>query len=84
MTLGNGVVQGRETLVVGGVEGAPVAQQQGDNGVGANGGGAVDGILAAAVPDTGRGLVFNEEAGHIKVLLGGDKVKGSLPLSVSY
>jgi len=78
MTLGDGVVQRGVALAVGGVKGAHVAEEQGDDGVCADGGGAVDGVLAAGVADAGGGLVLDEEAGDVEVLLGGDEVKGGL------
>ena len=80
MAFGNGVVQGRVAFVVGGVERAPVLEQQRDHGGGADGRGTVDGVLAAAVADAcrRRGLVVDEEAGDVEVSLGGDEVEGAL------
>lgn len=71
MSLSDGVVQGREALAVGGVEGAAVPEQQRRHGHGADGGGAVDGVLAAAVADARRGrrLGREEEARDVHVLL---------------
>lgn len=53
MTLGDGVVQRCLAVAVGRVEGAPVLQQQAHHGRGADGRGAVEGVLAAAVADAG-------------------------------
>ena len=80
MPFGHGVVQRRAALGVGSVERAPMLEKQQEHGDGADGDGAVDGVLAAAVADACGGLVGvgEEEAGEVKVLLGGDEMEGRL------
>lgn len=53
MTFGNGVVQGREALVVGSVQGTPVLEEEENHRDRANGGGTVDGVLASTVAHAG-------------------------------
>jgi hypothetical protein len=53
VAFGNGVVQGREALVVGGVQGTPVLEEKKDYRDGADGGSAMDGVLASAVAHAG-------------------------------
>lgn len=80
VTFSNSMMKRREALAVGRVEGAPVAQEERHHGHGADGGGAVDGVLAAAVADAGRcrRVGGEEEAGDVEVLFGGDEVEGGL------
>lgn len=80
MALGDGVVQRRLAVAVGRVEGALVLQQQAHHGRRADGRGAVEGVLAAAVADArGRGrLVGEEPAGDVEVVLGGYEVNDGL------
>lgn len=51
MTLCNSVVKRREAFVVCRVQGAPVLKQERDHGDGADGGGAMNRVLTAAVAD---------------------------------
>lgn len=80
MTLGDGVVQRRLAVAVGRVQRALVLQQEVHHGHGADGRGAVEGVLAAPVPHAGRrrGLVREEPAGDVEVVLGGDEVDDGL------
>lgn len=76
VALGHGVVQRRLPVAVGGVERALVLGEQVDHGDGADGGGAVERVLAAPVADAGRGGrgVVEEPAGYVQVVLGGYEV----------
>lgn len=81
MALGDGVMQRRLPGAVGGVERALARlEQQVDHGRGADGGGAVDGVLAAAVAHAGRGrgVMVQQLARHVHVVLGRDEVEGRL------
>lgn len=81
VALGYGVVQRRVALVVCWIQRAAVREQQANHGRGAGGGGAVHGVLAAAVvnPSRGRGLgVGDEQTGHVQILFGGHEVKRGL------
>jgi hypothetical protein len=72
--LSNSVVQGRLPRRVGRVDGAAVLEQQVEHGHRADGGGAVQRVLAALVADAGRrrGRVGLEElAGQVEVGFGG-------------
>lgn len=81
MALGHRVMQRRLAVGVGCVERALGADEQGDHGHGADGGGAVQRVLAALVADAGRGGgggVGEEEAREVEVVLGGDEVEDGL------
>lgn len=71
MALGDCVVQGRVALAVSRAQRAAILKQQADHGRGADGCGAVNGILATVVADPGRGggIGVEEEASHVQVLL---------------
>ena len=72
------MMQGRQTGDVGGVQGAPVLEQQAHHGHGADGGGAVEGRLAARVLDAGGGAVGDERARGVEVVFRGGEVEGCL------
>lgn len=80
MALCNGMVQSRLSVGVCGVEWALLGYQEVDHGYGADGGGSVQGVLAALVAYAGGGggLVGKEEAGGVDVVFGGDEVEDSL------
>lgn len=80
MAFRHGMMQGRLPVGVCRVEGALLGHQEVDHGYGADGGGSVQGVLAALVAYAGggRGLVGKEEAGDVDVVFGGDEVEDSL------
>lgn len=67
MTFGNGVVERCVALIISGIQGTLVLKQKQHHGRRTGGSGAVDGILATAVTDTGGcwGLAFDEEASDV-------------------
>jgi hypothetical protein len=78
MALGDGMVQRREALNVGGVERTAVPQEERHHGRRPDGGGAMHGILPPLIAYARRCLVLYEEACRVEILLGGDKVQGGL------
>jgi hypothetical protein len=78
MAFCNCMVQGSVTLVVGRIQWALVLEQEIHYRYRTNSSCAMDWILAPAVADSSRCAIVNENATDVEVLLGRDKVKGSL------
>lgn len=79
--LRNGMVQRCLAGAVGRVERAAVLDEQVEHGHGADGGGAVQRVLAALVADARRGggrVLFEQPAGEVEVGLGREEVQGCL------
>jgi hypothetical protein len=79
----NCVVQGSVTLVIGRVQRALVLEQEIHYGYRTSCCCTVDWILAPAVADSSRCAIVDKNATDVEVLLGRDKVKGSLYVQVS-
>ena len=79
-------MQRRVASIIRGVKRAVVVEQQLDHGHGAHGGGPVQRVLAALVPDARRdgGLIGEQLAGHLEVVLGGDEVEYGLFVRIPY
>jgi hypothetical protein len=80
MTFSNSVVQGCVTLIVSGIQWASVLKEQLHHRSRPYGGSPMNGVLPTAVANSGGcgGAALDEESSHVKILLGGYKVKGRL------
>lgn len=81
------MMQRRPAVGVGRIQRALVLDQQVDHGYGADGGGAVEGVLASFVADAGGGRsvlvgVGEELAGYVEVVFGGYEVDHGLYICI--